>query len=848
MLPAQYQFQKILHFPLWWYLDVPRWFFQLLVKLTVFLDHELAASLMLRFLFVPLFQDVTIIGRSLSFIFRFFRFLFGFLAIALFDFVLISAFLAFLVLPPALLIFTPEIFLPVIILVWFGYAWLIWSQPLKTVSGPLKKGDDLSPFFTPRGLKLLELVGNKDNFFTSFLSHPQVAEVNRRLEGKLSELPQKVAKIPKNLAEIAYEEALSLKAEAVFPTHLLLALAKEAKFSYSHVREVVFWLSQYQKWGKFPFVWQKEFLIQSIGGVNRAWTARPTPFLDRISRDLTEEVRRHRLKPVFGKKEAIEKTVRILGLSGRENVLVIGEPGSGKTTLAGGIAQEIVRGTEAKALRFKRLVALDVAGLTAGADTPGAVNERIVKLLEEIRAAGNIILFVDEVHNLALSTVRGEASIFASFEPALDAGDFQFIGTTDRADYKRFIEPNPAFARVFQTVELPEAPVEETLKILEYTAWELEQEAPIKITFFALEEAIRLSQSFIHDRVLPDKAVAVISEAAGKVKQGGITEVSAETVAEVVSEKTKIPLKQITQEEREALLGLEEQIHQRIVNQEEAIEAVANALRRSRTGLKKEDRPIASFLFVGPTGVGKTETARAVSAIYYGSEKHMIRLDMSEYQDAESLHRLLGAPPGHRGAEEGGQLTEAVRNRPFALLLLDEIEKAHPGVIDIFLQVIDEGRLTDSMGRTADFTNTIIVATSNVGTSLITEEIRKGKKLEEIRQQALQELEKRFRHEFLNRFSRIIVYRPLTLAEVEEIAKILLTDLAGRLAKKEIKLTIDPDLVSQLAKKGFDPEWGARPLRRLIEEQIESNLAKRILRGEIKKGTSASLDSSFLQT
>lgn len=846
MLPAQYRLQKILRFPLWWYFETPGGFLRLLAKLTIFLDHELAASLMLRFLFVPLFQDVSIIGRTLSFIFRFFRAVFGFLAIALFDFALILAFLAFLTLPPAVLVFTPEVFLIALLLTWAGFTGAIWNQPLKTIR-PLKSGQSPLPFFTPEAIKFLSLTVNKDNFIASLLSQRGIAAINQRLEGRLDELPSKVGGLPKNLAEGAYQEAFSLGAAAVTPNHLLLATVKEASFFYEDIYEVASWFAQYRDWGKFPFVWQKEFIVYPMGGVNRAWTARPTPFLDRISRDLTEAARRHRLKPIFGKREVIEKVVRILGLSGRENVLITGEPGSGKTTLAGGIAQAIVRGTAEKSLRFKRLVALDVAALTAGADTPGAINERVVRLLQEIRAAGNIILFVDEVHNLALSTVRGEASIFASFEPSLDASDFQFIGTTDRSDYKRFIEPNPAFARVFQTIELPEASLDETLKILEYTAWELEWEAPVSVSYFALKEAIRLSQRFIHNRVLPDKAVAVLTEAFGQAKEQGLATVTAELVAGVVSEKTKIPLKQITQEEKEALLGLEEEIHRRIVNQDEAVAAVANALRRSRVGLKKEDRPIASFLFVGPTGVGKTETAQAVSAVYFGSEQAMIRLDMSEYQDAESLHRLLGAPPGHRGAEEGGQLTEAVGGRPYTLLLLDEIEKAHPGIIDIFLQVLDEGRLTDSQGRTADFTNTIIVATSNVGTALITEEIRKGKKLEEIKNQAMAELEKRFRHEFLNRFSRIVVYRPLTISEVEEIARILLADLSSRLAKKEIKLEVDPKLVVQLAQKGFDPEWGARPLRRLIEEEIESNLAKKILRGELKKGSNATLDTSYLQ-
>lgn len=541
--------------------------------------------------------------------------------------------------------------------------------------------------------------------------------------------------------------------------------------------------------------------------------------------------------------KVVEDVVRILGKQGRENVLIIGEAGIGKTTLVEGLANEIIRGTEYSSLRFKRLIALDIASLTAGSSA--SVKKRIVIIIEEIKIAGNVIIFIDEIHNLVASESQDVSVVFTALEPHLDAGEFQFIATTTPTGFKKYIEPSSAFVRTFHTINLPPASPADSLEVVKWRAFELEKSNYVTLTFLALKSSVELAQRYIQKRVLPDSAIDLLEVAVNKAKGTDKKKITTREIQEAVTDLTKIPVRTAdSKKEKELLLNLEKELHKRVVGQDEALQEVSDALRRARTGLTEAGRLIASFLFVGPTGVGKTETAKSLSAVYFGSEKAMVRLDMSEYQTPDSINRLIGPPPGREGYEEGGQLTEAVRRRPFTVILLDEIEKANKRILDVFLQLLDDARLTDGSGRTIDFSNTLVIATSNVGTRILVEEYEED--FSKLKPKVTTAINKHFRPEFLNRFTDIIVFHPLTKEQIEEITKLNLNSLTKKLEKKEIKVSINDELVKKIAKQGFSKQWGARELRRVIQEEIEEKVAKKILEGKIKPGESYTLTSEFL--
>jgi ATP-dependent Clp protease ATP-binding subunit ClpC len=488
------------------------------------------------------------------------------------------------------------------------------------------------------------------------------------------------------------------------------------------------------------------------------------------------------------------------------------------------------------------------------------LGERLQRIIEEIEISRGIILFIDEIHNLVLSGAEVEtAFIFSSLRPHLETGKLQLIGATSWENYRKYLAPNEAFAQVFELVEVPEATKEESIEILEYQTLELEGiNRKVKVIYPAIRAAVEMSARLIYERVLPDKALDLLEETVLAKESAGGGVVGEEDIAVLVAEKTKVPVTSVTQREAKELLDLEKKIHKGLINQEEAVKGVSDALRRARAGLREEEKPIASFLFVGPTGVGKTELSKVLAKIYFGAAKTsataasfggspLVRVDMSEFADIKNIYRLIGSPPGAE-RREPGQLTEAIRQRPFSLVLLDEFEKAHPQIWNLFLQVFDDGRLTDGSGETVDFTNSIIIATSNAGTKYIQDQIAAGRKVEDFKDEFLEKIRDIFPPELLNRFDGVMIFKPLTHESLTKIVNLKVKGLEKDLAAKKIKLKATPEFMARIAQLGYAPQWGARPLTRVMQDVVEAPLAKKILAGEIKEGQTVTLDLGFLNS
>ncbi|MBQ8752711.1 MAG: ATP-dependent Clp protease ATP-binding subunit [Clostridia bacterium] len=638
-----------------------------------------------------------------------------------------------------------------------------------------------------------------------------------------------------------------------------------------------------------------------------------TPTLDQFGRDLTALAKEGKIDPVIGRAKEIERVVQILSRRTKNNPCLIGEPGVGKTAIAEGLAQKIVSGEVPELLCNKRVVTLDLTGMVAGTKYRGDFEERIKNAIDEVMKAQNTILFIDEIHTLiGAGAAEGAVDAANILKPSLARGELQIIGATTLEEYRKHIEKDAALERRFQPVVVGEPTAEEAVLILKGLRDKYEAHHKVKITDAAIEAAVKLSVRYIADRFLPDKAIDLVDEAASRVRlkaftappdvkqteqelkrlaeekkaavneqdferaahlrdeekalkeqldaakarweeeNAGITgEVTADAIADIVSGWTGVPVAQLTEEEGARLLTLEEILHQRIVGQDEAVSAVARAIRRGRVGLKDPKRPIGSFLFLGPTGVGKTELCKTLAEAMFGDENAMIRLDMSEYMEKHTVSRLVGSPPGYVGYDEGGQLTEKIRRKPYTVLLFDEIEKAHPDVFNMLLQILEDGILTDAQGRRVDFKNTVIIMTSNIGARRITERKALGfgvdtakvlSDQERIREDVMDELKKAFRPEFLNRVDDVIVFRQLGEADIAEIARRMLTSLDKRLKDMEIRLTVTDAAVEKIAKAGFDPVYGARPLRRAIQSKLEDPLAEKLLEGQFHAGDTVCID------
>ena len=637
--------------------------------------------------------------------------------------------------------------------------------------------------------------------------------------------------------------------------------------------------------------------------------------LKEFTRDLTADARAGKLDPVIGRDEEIQRVIQILSRRTKNNPCLIGEPGVGKTAIAEGLARKIVMGDVPDDLLDKKILSLDLSGMVAGTKYRGEFEERIKKVMEEVKKSGDVILFIDELHTIVgAGSAEGAVDAANIIKPALGRGEIRVIGATTLNEYRKYIEKDAALERRFQPVTVGEPSQEASLEILKGLREKYEQHHKLTITDEALEAAVSLSARYINDRFLPDKAIDLMDEAASRVrmeteeispelksleekiaaltkdKEAAIAKqdyetaaklrdieknyqdqidmerdkrrkntqqhrpVTAEDIAVVVSGWTGIPVTRLTEDEGQRLLHMEDTLHQRVVGQDEAVQAVARAIRRGRVGLKDPKRPIGSFLFLGPTGVGKTELCKSLAEAMFGDENAMIRIDMSEYMERHTVSRLIGSPPGYVGHDEGGQLTEKVRRKPYSVVLFDEIEKAHEDVWNVLLQILDDGRITDSQGRTVDFKNTVIVMTSNIGAKALTAAGAKlGFNTEEHRdpdaeqafarakETVMAELRQTFRPEFLNRIDDIIVFRALTQADIQEVARRMLRTVSARMETMGIHLDASDEAVAELAKEGFDPKYGARPLRRAIQNQVEDAVAERMLEGSLKEGGTAKL-------
>lgn len=661
---------------------------------------------------------------------------------------------------------------------------------------------------------------------------------------------------------------------------------------------------------------RKEVLSILGGGQGKSSnnTSTKTPTLNQFGRDLTDMAREGKLDPVIGRSNEIERVIQVLSRRTKNNPCLIGEPGVGKTAIAEGLAQKIVKGDVPEILLNKRVVTLDLGSLVAGSKFRGEFEERLKKVMDEIRSAGDVVLFIDEMHTL-VGAGAAEGAIDASniLKPALARGELQCIGATTLDEYRKHVEKDAALERRFQPVQVGEPTVDETIAILKGLRDKYEAHHRVKITDEAIESAAKWSDRYISDRFLPDKAIDLIDEAASRVrlkatiappdlkrledevsrlrnekesaiqneeyelaaklrdqefkkqeelesassewrnKKGSGTEVvSDDDVAQVISTWTGIPVVRLAEAETQRLLGMEEILHKRVIAQDEAINSVSKAIRRARAGLKDPKRPIGSFIFLGPTGVGKTELARAVAESVFGDEDAMITIDMSEYQERHTVSRLIGAPPGYVGFDEGGQLTEKVRRRPYSVILFDEIEKAHPDVFNTLLQVLEDGRLTDSKGRVVDFKNTILIMTSNAGANLIERESTIGFRAndeapatsyEKMKSKVMEEVKRTFRPEFLNRIDELIVFHALDQEQIKQIVEKMLAQVSAQLKEKRMSISVTDEAKSFLAKEGFDKNYGARPLRRAIQRYIENPLADEVLRGAFGDGDSVLADA-----
>ncbi|MFB4274045.1 ATP-dependent Clp protease ATP-binding subunit [Nonomuraea sp. MTCD27] len=706
--------------------------------------------------------------------------------------------------------------------------------------------------------------------------------------GEATEPPTTLSPAAKRAVLDAQRISRALQSSYIGPEHLLLALA-------ANPDSVAARLLQEQGVSANEL---QQALMSGAGRTGGDGQRRTdTPSLDEYGRDLTEEARQGRIDPVVGREDEIEQSIEVLSRRTKNNPCLIGEPGVGKTAIVEGIAQRIVNGSVPDTLKDRRVIGLDLTGMVAGSKYRGEFEERIKKVIDEVRAhADEVIVFIDEVHTLVgAGSAEGGMDAANILKPALARGELHVIAATTIDEYRKNIEKDAALERRFQPILVAEPSVEQTVEILAGLRDTYEAHHQVRITDEALDAAANLSARYISDRFLPDKAIDLMDQSAARVRLRSRTpgsdvreleerldglrrdkdqavaaddfdrakelatqidklrpelerarhgadtvpQVMVEDIAQVVSRRTGIPVTQLTEQERDRLMRLEEHLHERVIGQDEAVTAIAEAVRRSRAGLSDPNRPIGSFLFLGPTGVGKTELARALAAALFGGEDHMVRIDMSEFQERHTVSRLIGAPPGYVGYEEAGQLTEAVRRRPHGVILLDEIEKAHPDVMNILLQMLDDGRLTDGQGRTVDFTNTIVIMTSNLGAELILEATGDAGQLED---RLMDLLRHSLRPELLNRIDETIVFKRLERDQLRQIVDLLLDRTRQRLRGQDVALEVTDAAKDWLAGRGYQPEFGARPLRRTVQRELDNRLSAMLLTGEVREGGKVTVD------
>ncbi len=714
----------------------------------------------------------------------------------------------------------------------------------------------------------------------------------------------------KKVIENAYKEAKKIGSEYIGTEQLLVGIMQEADSVAVRIL-IDLDVSPQKIYNEISKVINEEDLIQNDSTENnniRSFNLTPT--LNQFGADLTKQAKDGKLDPVIGRKDEIERVIQILSRRTKNNPCLIGEPGVGKTAVIEGLAEKIVLNDVPELLKNKRVVTLDITSMIAGAKYRGDFEERIKKCLGEVKKVGDVILFIDEIHTIVgAGAAEGAVDAANILKPLLARGEIQLIGATTISEYRKHIEKDAALERRFSPVTVLEPTPEDTIKILQGIRDKYEAHHNVKITDEAIKSAVNLSVRYINDRYLPDKAIDLIDEAASKLKMKTYTRpgklkeqeekiaqvekekeeailiqnfekaaslrdevnqlkeklekdnkkwenktsrniiiLNEEDIAEVISSWTNIPVKKLTQDENDKLKSLEKVLHKRVIGQNEAVEAVSKAIRRGRVGLKDPNRPIGSFLFLGPTGVGKTELSKALAEVLFGNEDAIIRIDMSEYMESHSISKLIGSPPGYVGFDEGGQLTEKIRRKPYSVLLFDEIEKAHPDVMNMMLQILEDGRLTDSQGRTVNFKNTVVIMTSNIGARMITDrkmlgfssgqsdsKTEENKQYESIKKDVMEELKKEFKPEFINRIDEIIVFHKLTENEIMQIIDLMLNQAKNRLKINDYNIEIDKSVKKFIFEKGYDKNYGARPLRRAIQNYVEDVISQGILDGVVKE-------------
>ncbi len=652
-----------------------------------------------------------------------------------------------------------------------------------------------------------------------------------------------------NIAERAMEVAIVEHHNQIEVGDMLVALCEadpgfsgllsKLDLTSQDLQNIVYWQTETRKKIEKRQTFLDPNNLHLTGGIGKDWAFGYTPELNKYSADLTEAIERQGLGlELIGHDKEIGLLEEALNRTVGANAILIGEPGVGKRTTVLGLTKKVDEGLTLPNLAHRRVIELDIDLLISGLAGPGEFTQRLTQVFSQAANAGNVIIFIDGIEKILSSGETGQIDATPVLIPYLSYPEISFIGTTNIADFNNLIAPNPSLLQRFEKIEIAEPTDEEMIRILEDVAPRIEYHYDVIITYGAIKEAVKLAKKYILDQPNPEKSIGVLEGAGNTLTKSKSRIVDRAVIENYISTKTGVPVKEATGNERDVLVNLEESLHKRVVNQNQAIKAVAGALRRARTGVSESKKPIGSFLFLGPTGVGKTETAKALAATYYGSEEAMIRFDMSEYQNKEDVYRLIGSPAGY-GERIEGELTSRIRNKPFSLVLFDEVEKASPDVLNLFLQILDEGFITSSAGRKAYFKNSIIIATSNAAANLIRQLVAKNTPYEEAQKNVVNYVQDQgiFKPEFLNRFSTVVYYSPLSREHIKEVAKILIRNLAREIYQtKGIILKMEMRALAKLAEMGYDPEMGARPMARVIQEQVENFLAEKILRGEVKKG------------
>lgn len=824
-----------------WYPESLVVFFRTWKNALFYLEEDLAVGLMFKLLFVPLFHDSTLLGRMLSFGFRSFRIALGLFAFTFTTLIFLTVCLFWLAIPVLAFILEGDLGWILRICLFSGTVLFVHhliSHPQKQV-WQVKNSQEIfsSSFLSKRDINLQKL-----------LSSYEVKNLLLYLEttpDKFYKLQSKTLK--EEIAEKAWHLGRKVGARYLYPQHFFVAYLSLVPQIEDHLLKLGLTLTDFvdvidffqrreQHW-RLVYLWDEDFKVKHLRGVNRGWVGIPTPTLDSVSLDITKMAASKPLPDFVGREEQVKRVVDILSQEKGKNVLLLGEPGSGREALVKYLAKLIISGDAPRALATKRLVGIETTKLLAGITNQGDLAQRIKDVFEEVKSSGNIVLYIEEIQDLGIGEVGGRYNLYSLILPFLESSDFQFIAITEEANLSRVLEKNKSFASLFTKVELPPASLGETIDILKNRSIEYERYRHIKISLLALKKIAQLTKAYIHDLVLPDAALRVLEESLVENEAGWV---KSSVVEKVVQDRSAVPIVEASSKLKKNLLNLEGVIAQQVIDQEVAVKVVAQTLRRSAAHLRDMNRPIGSFLFVGPTGVGKTELAKILNKVYFSGKGNFLRLDMSEYQTTEAIDKLIG----QQGEE--GYLTEAIYQHPYSLILLDELEKAEEKVLNLFLQVFDDGRLTSGSGKTVDFTNTIIIATSNAASLLIARGLGVGKSVEDLKGQVYEELLKIFHPELVNRFDEVVIFKTLSPTALQSIIKLKLASLGEKLKDQGYKVEFAPELIGELAKKGFDPVMGARPLRRLIQDTLEAKLSELILQEKLPKGEKFLADQKLL--